>query len=404
MLADVFPSVRVTAKAANRLRAGYPWVYAQDLEKNGAAGVGAGEDVVTVVDPRGQTLGAALYSAKSPLPLRLYSRQVIPFDDALITERLSRAWTYRKQLMPAADGFRWIHSEADLLPGLFIDVYGDVIVLQVASQPIESRLQQIAALAQRVSGARLVVARNDSSMRDFEALPRQSHILLGDGPTLARYHDSDNMFEVDVLVDGKTGGFLDQVENHARVKEIAFGDALDTFSYHGGFALALARGGCKSVLAIDESQPAVERARHNAEQNGLNQVTIEKGNAFDRLRELESQGRTFDVVVLDPPALAKRQSALGSAERAYKELNLRGLRLCRPGGLLITCSCSGKLRPGSFRQNRGRSRGRCGPPRATARTPRRGPRPPTAHQRARNRISEMLDSCACSRDRSRPHR
>ena len=151
-------------------------MYAQDVEKGAQL---PATDVVTLVDARNQPLGAALCSPKSPLPLRLYSRKVVAFDDALITQRLEHAWAQRKQLLPRADAFRWVHSEADLLPGLFIDVYGDVIVLQVASLPIESRLAHIAELAQRVSKARLVVARNDSSMRDFEALPRESKILLG---------------------------------------------------------------------------------------------------------------------------------------------------------------------------------------------------------------------------------
>src|SRR5205823_9194712 len=150
-------------------------------------------------------------------------------------------------------------------------------------------------------------------------------ILRGEGPTLVRYRDAGSVFEVDVMSDGKTGAFLDQSENHARAAEYvpAGARALDAFTYHGGFALALARGGAASVLALDEAAPAIERARANAARNGLQQVTVEQANAFDRLRQLEADGEHFDVVVVDPPALAKRKSAFGAADRAYKELNLR---------------------------------------------------------------------------------
>ena len=344
-MASTADVVTVTARGAARLRGGHPWVYAEDIARDDARG-----DVVRVVDGRGAALGTALWAPGARLPLRLIAREAVTLDAALLEARVRAADELRRRILPAADAYRVVHAEADGLPGLVVDRYGDVCVLQTAARAMDAREAEIAEVVARVCGARLVVARDDSSARDFEGLPRRRAIVRGQGATLVRYHDAGSEFEVDVMSDGKTGGFLDQAENHARVAEYvpAGGEALDAFAYHGGFALALARGGARSVLALDEAAPAVERARQNAARNGLSQVSVEQANAFDRLRALEGQGRTFDVVVVDPPALAKRKSAFGAAERAYKELNLRALRLARAGGIVVTCSCSGKLRPEQF--------------------------------------------------------
>jgi 23S rRNA (cytosine1962-C5)-methyltransferase len=337
--------VTVTARGAARLRGGHPWVYAEDIARDEARG-----DVVRVVDGRGAALGTALWAPGARLPLRLIARDAVTLDAALLEARVRAADELRRRILPAADAYRVVHAEADGLPGLVVDRYGDVCVMQTAARAMDAREAELAEVVARVCGARLVVARDDSSARDFEGLPRRRAILRGEGSTRVRYHDAGSEFEVDVMTDGKTGGFLDQAENHARVAEYvpAGGEALDAFAYHGGFALALARGGARSVLALDEAAPAVERARQNAARNQLAQVSVEQANAFDRLRALEGEGRRFDVVVIDPPALAKRKSAFGAAERAYKELNLRALRLARAGGIVVTCSCSGKLSPERF--------------------------------------------------------
>ncbi|HEY2747212.1 MAG TPA: class I SAM-dependent rRNA methyltransferase [Polyangia bacterium] len=337
--------VTVTARGAARLRGGHPWVYAEDVARHEARG-----DVVRVVDGRGATLGSALWAPGARLPLRLFAREEVTLDAALVEKRVRAADELRRRMLPGADAYRVVHAEADGLPGLVVDRYADVCVVQTTARAMDARENEIAAVVAHVCGARLVVARDDSSARDFEELPRRRGVLRGEGATRVQYHDAGSVFEVDVLADGKTGGFLDQAENHARAAGYVPGgaEALDAFTYHGGFALALARGGAKSVLALDEAAPAVERARQNAARNSLAQVVVEQANAFDRLRALEGEGRVFDVVVIDPPALAKRKSAFGAAERAYKELNLRALRLTRTGGIVVTCSCSGKLSPEAF--------------------------------------------------------
>jgi 23S rRNA (cytosine1962-C5)-methyltransferase len=341
----MLPTVIVTARGAARLRAGNPWVYADDVKRADDR-----SDVVRVTDGSGKLIGTALHAPGAQLPIRLIAREEVTIDAAFLRARLEQALARRTSLFRGADAFRMVHGEADLLPGLIVDRYADVAVIQTTARAMDAREPLIAQLLVELLGARLVVARDDGSARDFEGLPRATRILHGSGPTSVIFHDAGSEVEIDVTTDGKTGAFLDQAENHARASEYARPsyDGLDAFAYHGGYALALARGGCASVLALDENPAACARARRNAERNGFTRMVVEQANAFDRLRALESERRSFDVVVIDPPALAKRKSALRGAERAYKELNLRGLRLTRRDGILISCSCSGKLSPEMF--------------------------------------------------------
>jgi 23S rRNA (cytosine1962-C5)-methyltransferase len=178
-------------------------------------------------------------------------------------------------------------------------------------------------------------------------LPRRIEVLLGSAPVAATYHEGELALTVDLLEDHKTGGYLDQRENHLRAGELARGEALDAFCYHGGFALQLARR-ARHVLAIDQDASAVARTRENAQRNGLANVEVRAANAVEQLRAIDKEGRKFDVVVLDPPAFAKRREGLEGALRVYKEINYRAVRLLAPGGLLITCSCSGKVTPQIF--------------------------------------------------------
>jgi 23S rRNA (cytosine1962-C5)-methyltransferase len=288
----------------------------------------------------------------------MLAREAVTLDEELLASRIAAAIERRARLLgDEVDACRLVHGEADLLPGLFVDRYGDAATVQTACAPMDRREARIASLLGERFGFRLVVARDDGGARDFEALPRRRGVLFGEGATRVRFHDAGSLVEADLLVDGKTGGFLDQQENHARAGEYARAlgggrrasdpiEALDAFAYHGGFALAIARAGAR-VMALDESAVAVERMRANAALNGV-EILAAVGNAFDELRRFESEDRRFDLVVVDPPALAKRRSALPAAERAYKELNLRALRLLRPGGVLFTCSCSGRLTPDRF--------------------------------------------------------
>ena len=350
----------MSARGAARVRAGHPWVFRQDVARGPAKDARAGGPaLVEVRDPRGKPLGVATWAAEARLALRLLAAGAaaddLPRDLLQVVEaRLEAALDRRRALALPRDALRVAHAESDGLPGLVVDRYADAAVLQTTSVAMNAHRDAIAALVQRALGARVVVARDDGSARDFEGLPRFAGIVAGprDAATRVEYHLGPNRLEADLLADAKTGGFLDQADNHAAVAALAPENAraLDAFTYHGGFALALARRG-GPVLATDENAEAVARATENARRNGLANLEVRRANAFDLLRELEARHELFDVVVLDPPALAKRgqhgssnaAAALSAADRAYKELVLRGARLTRPGGLLVACSCSGRV-------------------------------------------------------------
>ena len=366
----------MTARGAALIRAGYPWVHRADVTRGPARDANdGGPFVVAVVDGHGRRIARATWAASARIALRIFDRPQdaltpspggggAPSGEvdgsldallALVEERLGSAAARRRMLALDRNAFRVAHAEADGVPGLIVDRYGDALVLQTTSVATNAAREIIAARAARIMDARIVIARDDGSARDFEGLPRFSGVVAGAGDTRVIYRLGENDLEADLLTDGKTGGFLDQADNHALVAALAPSGAraLDAFTYHGGFALALARRG-GAVLATDEAPAAVARATANARRNGLRNLEVRQANAFDLLRTLESEGQRFDVVVLDPPALAKRggtagrdrvrdAAALTAADRAYKELFLRGARLTTPDGLLVVCSCSGRV-------------------------------------------------------------
>ncbi|MFL5346445.1 MAG: class I SAM-dependent rRNA methyltransferase [Hyalangium sp.] len=349
MASQALPTARVSPKGAKSLRRGTPWLYRTELleppkvDTHGA--------VVAVVDPQGNPIGQAFYAQRSPLALRLLTRRPPaeePVDEAFFRRRLEAALARRAPLQHR-DGLRLVHGEADLLPGLFVDRYGAGLTVQTLSEGMDARKELLARMLVEKTGATHVVCRDDASGRDFEGLKREVMLLHGSGEARFTYHEGENRFEVDLLSDMKTGAFLDQVDNHLRAGELARGEALDLFSYHGGFALALSRS-CDAVLAVEQDPKAAERARENAARNGRSHVTVETGNAFDVLRRFADSGRRFDTVVLDPPGLAKRREGLATALRAYHELNLRAFKCLKPEGLLVTCSCSGKLSREAFEE------------------------------------------------------
>jgi len=344
------PQVTVSAKAAKSLRRGNPWCYRTEVVgwPKDALAPGA---LVELVDPQRNPIGQAFSASKSPLALRLVTRRA-PKEEALdekfFRSRLAAAWK-RRESLHGRDAFRVVHGESDQLPGLFIDRYGPALTVQTLSEGAEVRKELFAKLAAEVTGLTTVVCRDDASGRDWEGLKREKRVLLGSGETKVRYHEGQNVFEIDLLADAKTGSFLDQLDNHVRAGELGRGEALDTFSYHGGFALALSRS-CTSVIAVEQDEGAVTRARANVERNAQQNVTVQHANAFDVLRGFADEGRQFDTVVVDPPGLAKRKEGLEAAKRAYHELNLRALKLLRPDGLLVSCSCSGKVSRAIFEE------------------------------------------------------
>jgi 23S rRNA (cytosine1962-C5)-methyltransferase len=344
----------VTSRGRARIASGHPWVFRQDVvrgpEQDASNG---GPALVRVTDERKRPLAIATWAAEARLALRVIERREeegsLPELLSVVETRLGAALARRGGLALARDAYRVVHGESDGLPGLFVDRYADAVVIQTTSVAMNALRSAVAALVRDRLRARVVLARDDGSARDFEALPRWKGVLAGDGPSTVIYRLGENELEADLLTDSKTGGFLDQADNHLLVASLAPRGArcLDAFTYHGGFALALARRG-GAVLATDEDPIAVTRAAANAARNGLANLEVRQANAFDLLRALESEGQRFDVVVLDPPAFAKRRSAPSAADRAYKEIILRGLRLASPGGLVVACSCSGAVSRAHF--------------------------------------------------------
>ena len=351
----------MNARGRARIAAGHPWVFRQDVVRGPERDAGSGgPSLVLVTDDRKRPLALAIWAAQARLALRVVERGAldrVPDLMTLVEARLGAALARRRAMGLDRDAYRVVHGESDGLPGLFVDAYADAAVVQTTAVAMDAARPAIVELVRARLQARLVVVRDDGSAREFEGLPRWKGIVAGAGSPLVVYRLGPNRLEADLLADSKTGGFLDQTDNHALVAALAPAGArcLDAFTYHGGFALALARRG-GPVLATDEDAQAVARAAANATRNQLPNMQVQKANAFDLLRTLESEGARFDVVVLDPPAFAKRQgSARGSAQRptdaadrAYKEIILRGLRLASPGGLVVACSCSGAVSRAHF--------------------------------------------------------
>jgi 23S rRNA (cytosine1962-C5)-methyltransferase len=328
-------SVTINRRGEDRARGGHPWIYRSDVTGAEAA---AG-DLVTVTSERGRPVGHALFSDESEITLRMIEfGPAAPAPD-FIERRLAAAIAYRELLGVDATAYRLVHGEADRLPSLIVDRYGDYLVVQALSQGIDRRLPEITAALVKLARPAGILARNDPRVRLLEGLEQTVDVLHGDVPPRLEVREGGIAYDVDPWKGQKTGLFLDQRENREAALGYARGRLLDAFSYNGGFALTLARR-CESVLAVDISGDAVARIRENAARNGLANVEAREMNVFDELRELERTGARFDTIVLDPPAFAKNKSAIRKAMSGYKEINLRALKLLTPGGFLVTCSCS----------------------------------------------------------------
>lgn len=335
-------NVTISARGEQRLRSGHPWIYRSDI---GEVRAGAGE-IAAVRTSRGRVLGHALYSDRSQIALRMLSYGEAPAGDALIRQRIDAAVAFRESLAIDATAYRLVHGEADLLPSLVVDRYGDYLVVQALSQGMDRLLPVVIAALQERLRPRGILTRNDPRARLLEGLPQTVEVVAGEVPESVTVRESGVEYEVDLRHGQKTGLFLDQRENREAAARYARGRVLDCFSYNGGFALTLAARATE-VIAFDISEDAIARVRLNAARNGL-QVDARVGNVFDELRGLERSRERFDTIVLDPPAFAKTKSAIGKATTGYKEINLRALKLLSPGGILVTCSCSYNISEAAF--------------------------------------------------------
>jgi 23S rRNA (cytosine1962-C5)-methyltransferase len=326
----------VSARGANRWDTGHPWIFRSDVAKPPSAEAG----VVEVRDQRGRPLGVALWSPRSEISLRLLDRDPgAAIDTAWWIARLGAAARRRSSLSNQTNAWRVVHGEGDALPSLVIDRYSDHIVVQLSSAGIEACRAEIVAAIVDLFQPTGILARNDAGSREREGLSRETVLLYGEVPHEVEVTEYGVRYLAAPWTGQKTGAFLDQRENRHLIGRLARGAALDCFSYHGSFALHVARG-ADQVTALDSSESALERAALNADLNGLSNIDFVVADAFEFLREREREHAAYDTIVLDPPAFAKNKPALQAAIRGYKDINMRAMRLLAPGGLLFTASCS----------------------------------------------------------------
>ena len=333
---DGLPQVSLVRRGVERWQGGHPWIYRADL--NGDPALQGGE-VVRVVDGRGWFLGKAFYSKQSKIALRWLSYEDVAVDTDFFRQRLAQADAMRQRALPSETTYRVVHGEADLLPGLVVDRYGDCLSLQFLVPATEQRKAMFTELLVGLFRPRAIVNRSDVGVRALEGLPQEKGVLYGELSGPVPYDEGMVRARADLLEGQKTGAFLDQRENHVVASQYAAGEALDCFSYVGGFALQLATR-AERVTAVEISELAAAQLRDNAAANKFSNVDVVVANAFDFLRDAVDEGRRFDTIVLDPPSFAKNKDAIEGALRGYKEINLRAMQLLRPGGYLLSASCT----------------------------------------------------------------
>ena len=344
-------SITLKKNEDRRIKAGHPWVFSNeiaDIKGERESGVAA-----ELFDAGGALVGCGYYNPHSLIAVRLLARQREDIDTVEFYEqRLRAALGHRRVLYPSLATFRAVYGESDFLPGLVVDKYGDYLSVQFLSAGIEQRRDLLLDALQRVFEPRGIIARNDVSVRTLEGLEERVEVLRGDIPDLVEMEENGLRFQVDLRSGQKTGGFLDQKQNHLLLKDICLGkNVLDCFCYSGSWALHAGFFGAASVLGIDISARAVAQAVSNAELNGLSgRVRFEECDAFDRLRSLKFEGQRFGVVVMDPPAFVKSRKNIAEATKGYLTVNRRALELLEPGGYLVTCSCSFHMGREAFRE------------------------------------------------------
>lgn len=346
------PVFVVSKKSESKLRAGHPWVYDNEIEQS-PDGAENGS-VVDVVSQKGTYLGSGLLSERSKIRIRILSQNANDrFDESFWKRAVKYAVDYRAAVM--GEGFsacRLVFGEADRLPGLTVDKYGDILSVQVLSYGIE-RVKGIIykalvdELAQHGVAVRGIMERNDAAIRELEGMEQykgwyEADFLPPAPSPVTQIEENGIIYEVDVLNGQKTGFFLDQKYNRLAAAKLAAGRrVLDCFTHTGSFALNAAKGGAEHVTAVDVSQLAVDTAKANAKRNGLlDRMDFICEDVFELLPRLKEEGARYDFIILDPPAFTKSRKTIGSAERGYKEINLRAMRLLPRGGFLATASCS----------------------------------------------------------------
>jgi len=329
-----------------RIRAGHVWVFSNEIrETHGSPAAG---DIVEVRNAGGKPLGLGFYHPHSLIAVRLLTRTIEEIDSAFFRKRIARAAALRTRLFSGSSVYRLVHGEADSLPGLVVDRFGEYLVVQTFACGMDLRLPLLCDILEEMFHPTGILERNESPSRTLEGLPLRSGILRGTAGTTT--HEEDGLsFTIDLVSGQKTGFFLDQRMNRPLIRGFSpEARVLDCFCNDGGFALHAARGGASSVLGIDSSAEAIERARINARNNGLSGISFIEKDVFTALGDLAGKGEKFDVVVLDPPSFTKSRKTVPAAKKGYKDLHHLAFRVLKPGGILLTASCSHHILPETF--------------------------------------------------------
>lgn len=346
----MYPTVYLKRERRPRIELGHPWIYQSEIGR--VAGQAAAGDIVSVYNHTGNFVGVGYFNPASQIAVRLLTRGEEVIDQDFFRRRLQQALDLRSRIVQQSNAYRLVHAEADLLPGLVIDVYDRVAVVQFLTVGMEVRREQVLSALRELLPIAGIYERSDVHVRELEGLEQQSGFIGPEFDPLVQVEENGFPILVDVQGGQKTGYFLDQRENRAAIAPFVAGaTVLDCFSHTGSFAVHAARYGAKQVRVVDISRSAIELAQRNADLNNATaQMDFVVANAFDFLRNETDAGHDYDVVMLDPPAFTKSRQTVPAARRGYKEINLRGIKLAKPGGYLITSSCSHHLPREEFLQ------------------------------------------------------
>lgn len=342
--------VQLKRKIANRIAGGHPWIFANEVDKiegNPEAG-----DTVDVYFHDGKFVGKGYFNQQSQIIVRLLTHdKKVEINEDFFLNKIKNCWTYRQKL-GYKENCRLVFGEADGLPQLIVDKFNDYFVIQTLALGIDVWKPAIVKALETVFKPKGIFERNDVPVRELEGLPQQKGFLSEPFDPKIIINENGLKFHVDLENGQKTGYFLDQQDNRKAIQNIVKGaDVLGAFTYTGTFEIHAAHYGAKSVLGLDISENAVQQANKNAELNGMqNIVRFETANAFDVLKQWTKEDKKYDVVMLDPPAFTKSRANIQKAITGYKEINLRGMKLVKPGGFLVTSSCTNLVQPDLFLQ------------------------------------------------------
>lgn len=345
MSSPSIPTLKLKPSGRHRILRGHPWVFENEVESIPSSS----SDIAYLTTSKGTFLGTGVFNPKSQIIFRRFSREKIPLDTPFLKEKISAAIQYRQKLDLPCSAQRLVWSESDGLPGLIIDLFPPLVVIQTLTKAMDQRLSLIVDLLDELLHPESIIVRNDAPIRNLEGLPLEKKILKGSSST-TEVNLEGIRFPIDLLGGHKTGFYLDQIQNYREVAHYAKGRrVLDLFSFQGGFSLTALKHGALEALAVDQDADALARAQKTAHDLQLS-LKIDVGNVFDRLRQYEQERRTYDLIILDPPSFTKSKANLESAIRGYHEIHLRAIKLLSPGGLLATFCCSHNVSEESWKE------------------------------------------------------